>query len=106
MEFTTFVRKPFVVEAVEVTEDNIAEIAGHLGTLETKEDGTPYIQVERRPFLNIKEVTPGYWMTMMGNNIRCYSKLVFEKQFIQSTPDIEVLCKTLINDSNDKEDVE
>ncbi len=53
MEFTTFVRKPFTVDAVEVTEENIAEIAELVGVLRQKEDGAPYIHVDRRLIPNI-----------------------------------------------------
>ncbi len=42
---TTYVRKPFLVDAVEITEENIAELASFVGTLQTKDDGTIYIQV-------------------------------------------------------------
>lgn len=84
MEFTEFVRKPFVVEAVEVTEENIADVAEFVGTLRTKDDGTPYIQVDRRLIPNIYRVYPGFWMTRMGDNIRCYSKRIFEEQFIEN----------------------
>ena len=96
MDFTTFVRKPFVVEAVEITEDNIAEVAKHVGKLKEKEDGTPYILVNRKLFPNFVRVELGFWMTKMDDNIRCYSNYVFKKQFIESSPDIEVMCKTLI----------
>lgn len=83
MEFTKFVRKPFMVEAVEVTEENIAEIAKLVGKLRHKDDGSPYIHVDRRLFPNLYSVHPGFWMTKMGDNIRCYSKPVFNKQFIE-----------------------
>jgi len=43
MEFQTFVRKPFVVEAIEVTVENINDISEFVGTMRTKDDGTPYI---------------------------------------------------------------
>jgi hypothetical protein len=89
MEFTNFVRKPFVVEAVEVTEDNIEEVAEYVGTLRKKDDGTPYIQVDRRLIPNVFRVFPGFWMTRMGDNIRCYSKRVFTDQFTVITPDIK-----------------
>ncbi len=89
MDFTTFVRKPFTVEAVEVTEENIAEIAEFVGTLRQKDDGTPYIHVDRRLIPNIYRVFPGFWMTKMDDSVRCYSKQIFKKQFIESTPDIE-----------------
>lgn len=88
MEFTTFVRKPFRVEAVEVTAENISDIAGFVGTLRHKDNGTPYIQVDRRLVPNVFRVYPGFWMTKMGDNIRCYAKRVFEEQFIANTDEI------------------
>lgn len=95
MDFITFIRKPFVVEAVEVTEDNIAEIAELVGTLQKKEDGTSYIEVNRDMFRNIKQISPGFWMTMMGGNIRCYSRPVFKKQFMETNDHIKVWIETL-----------
>lgn len=89
MEFTEFVRKPFVVEAVEVTTDNIEEIAEFVGTLRKKDDGTPFIQVDRRLIPNVFRVFPGFWMTRMGDNIRCYSKRIFTDQFTEITPEIK-----------------
>lgn len=83
MDFTTFVRKPFVVEAVEITEDNIEEIATYVGTIMKKEDGSPYIQVDRRLIPNILTVYPGFWLTRMGGNTRCYSPRVFNEQFVE-----------------------
>jgi hypothetical protein len=88
MDTITFVRKPFTVEAVEVTVENIAEIAEFVGTLREK-DGKPYIQVDRRLVPNIYHVYPGFWMTKMGDNIRCYSKRVFSQQFVPSTEQIQ-----------------
>ncbi len=96
MEFTTFVRKPFMVEAVEVTEDNISEIAPLVGALREKEDGTHYIHVDRRLFPNIFRVDPGFWMTKMGDNLRCYSKAVFTKQFVAiDDEDVEMWSNSL-----------
>lgn len=89
MEYASYVRKPFLIEAVEVTAENIGEVAQFVGTLRKKENGTPYIQVDRRLVPSIFRVYPGFWMTRMDGNIRCYSKRTFQEQFIQSTPDIE-----------------
>jgi hypothetical protein len=89
VDFTTFVRKPFTVSAVEVTEDNIAEVAELIGTLRKKENGVPFIQVNRRLVPNLYRVYLGFWVTKMDDNIRCYSKRIFKQQFIESTPDIE-----------------
>ncbi len=89
MEFTTYVRKPFTVDAVEITEDNIAEIAERVGTLRQKEDGTSYIQVNRRLVPNIYRVYPGFFMTELDGNVRCYSKRVFESLFVESSEEVE-----------------
>ena len=89
MEFDKFIRKPFVVNAVLITEQNIAEVAEYIGTLRTAKDGSRYIQVNRRLIPYLLEVFPGYWMTRMGDKIRCYSDEVFEDQFTEITPDIQ-----------------
>lgn len=95
MEFVTFVRKPFIVEAVEVTEENIAELAEMIGTLRQKENGTPYIAVNRRLVPNLFRVYLGFWVTKMGDNVRCYSKRIFTQQFIESTSEVSEWVKYL-----------
>lgn len=99
MDFTTFVRKPFTVEAVEVTRENIAEIAPLVGTLKEKDDGTPYIHVDKRLVPNIFRVYPGFWMTKMNDNIRCYSKRIFLEQFIENTDEISALASQMMASS-------
>jgi hypothetical protein len=89
MNFTTFVRKPFVVDAIEVTTDNIAEVSKYVGDLREKEDGTPYILVDRRLVPNVDRVFPGFFMTKMGENVRCYSRKIFKEQFIIQTDEIK-----------------
>lgn len=89
MQFTTFVRKPFVVEAVEVTTENIAEVAKYVGDLREKEDGTPYILVDRRLVPNVFKVYPGFYMTKMGENVRCYSRKIFRDQFTEQSDEIK-----------------
>lgn len=89
LDFSTYVRKPFTVEAVEVTEENIGEIARFVGELkQKKEDGTPYIFVDRRLVPNVYRVYPGFFMTRMGDHIRCYSRAVFNQQFTAATTEI------------------
>lgn len=100
MEFTNFVRKPFVVSAVEVTKENIAEIATFIGEFREKDDGTPYIQVDRRLIPNIFRVYPGFWMTKMGDNVRCYSKRVFTEQFVEITSEIEDWVRFMNDEPN------
>lgn len=88
MEFTTFVRKPFVVEAVEITAENITEVAKYIGDVREREDGTQYILVDRRLVPNVFKVYPGFFMTKMGENIRCYSRKIFKEQFVEEDESI------------------
>lgn len=97
MEYKTFIRKPFIIEAVEITEDNLEEAAEFIGTLRKKDDGTPFIQVDRRLIPNIDRVYPGFWMTRMGYNIRCYSKRIFEEQFVEATVEVQDWVKFINN---------
>jgi hypothetical protein len=83
MEFKSFVRKPFVVQAVEVTVDNIHEVAKYVGDVREREDGTLYILVDRRLVPNVFRVYPGFFMTKMGENVRCYSRKIFREQFVE-----------------------
>ena len=90
MDFKPYVRKPFLVEAVEVTTENMEEIAKYVGEMKEKDDGTPYILVDRRLVPNVFRVFPGYFMTRMGDHIRCYTRKIFHEQFTESTPEIVV----------------
>ena len=88
MEFKHFVRKPFLVEAIEITTENIHELSDLIG--EFKEDHTgPYIEADPDKVPTVTKVTPGYWLTRMGKNVRCYSNRIFTEQFMESTPSIE-----------------
>lgn len=91
MDYTTFVRKPFTVEAVEITAENMAELAQFIGVIETEEDGTPFIKVDHSKVpTKVYRVFVGYWMTKMTygktTQIRCYSPKIFRQQFVESTP--------------------
>ena len=97
MDFTTFVRKPFMVDAVEITAENIAEAAKYIGDLREKEDGTAYILVDPRLVPNVSYVYPGFYMTKMGENVRCYSRKIFREQFVAQTPSMEPWIK-MMND--------
>lgn len=89
MELNKYVRKPFLIEAVEVTKENIGEVAKLVGTLRQKNNGDPYIQVDRLLVPSVDRVYPGFWMTKMSGNIRCYANKTFLSQFVPSTPEIE-----------------
>lgn len=100
MEFATFVRKPFVVEAIEVTTENIGEVAKYVGDLREKEDGTPYILVDRRLVPNVFRVYPGFFMTKMGENVRCYSRKIFKEQFTEQNDSIKAWIEFMAGDGS------
>lgn len=86
---TEFVRKPFVVKVIEVTIDNMEELNEKykLGTLEKKDDGTPYLALPARKGGSTFRVFAGYLVVDMGKNARCYSRKVFYQQFEAITPE-------------------
>lgn len=88
MDFVPFVRKAFVVDAVEVTLENIEEIAKLVGEIRY-ENEKPYIHVNPNVVVGVRRAFPGYWMTRMGDNLRLYNKRVFFKMFCPNTPEIE-----------------
>lgn len=84
VKFTKFVRKPFEIEAVEITSDNIEQIAPMVGRLDKdQKTNTPFIEVNKELVPNMTRVWPGYWLTKMGDNIRCYASRVFADQFME-----------------------
>jgi len=99
MEMTEFIRKPFLIEAIQITEENIFELAKKIGTVHYDEEtNAPYIQVDRRLIPNLYRVYPGYWLTKFGNKSRCYAGKVFEEEFIASTPARLELFNDLVNE--------
>lgn len=89
LEYKEYIRKPFVVEAVLITEENIKEIAKFVGKTETSEDGTIFIRVDPELVPNVTRVFPGHYMTRMGDHIRCYTPKVFFDQFTEMTPPVK-----------------
>lgn len=81
MNYSTFVRRPFTVSAVEITEDNIAEIANHIGKLMINGEGDTFISLDRRVIPNVGKAYIGWFLTLMSGNYRCYAPRVFHEQF-------------------------
>lgn len=92
MEFATFIRKPFEVEAIEVTADNIKDLAKQfrIGKVKYSDDGVPYIVVDQERVPNVEKVWPGYYVTKVGKtNVRCYTHKIFFSQFVETTEEID-----------------
>lgn len=89
MEFIKFIRRPFEVDALEITEENIREVAKLIafGNVR-KKDGAHFIIVDRRIIPGgIERVYPGWFLTKMGNNYRCYAPTLFNAQFLENAPE-------------------
>ena len=85
MEMTEFIRKPFVIEAVQITNENIDEVAKEIGFLSKTDNGEKFIIVDRNTVPVVRHVYIGYWMTRYGHRIRCYTPRSFLNQFIPLT---------------------
>lgn len=100
MDFNDYVRNPFLVKAVEVTTENMEELARtlHIGEVKTNpKDGTPYIAVDRRVVPNVYKVYPGYFVTVLDDKIRCYNRRLFFEQFSVATEEIVNWVREVIN---------
>lgn len=87
MQYIEVIRKPFILEAIEITTDNIEELAALVGTLKHKEDGTPFIQLNRQVIPGpLYRAFPGFWLTKVNDNHRCYAPKVFHKEFGELDP--------------------
>lgn len=76
----TYVRRPFQVQAFEITQDNIAELAPHVGEL-CDDNGTPFIKSDKKKVGNNFKVWPGFFATVLKGHVRCYSRKSFFEQF-------------------------
>jgi hypothetical protein len=89
MEFLKFVRKPFMIEAVQITEENMDELCKLIGHEVRPKGDTRFIVVNKHIVPNGYRAYVGWWVTKMGDNLRCYPNRVFIDQFIPYGPEWE-----------------
>jgi hypothetical protein len=89
------------VDAVEITAENIEEVAPFIGDLRTQGDGTPYILVDPRLVPSVPKVYIGFFMTKIGDNVHCYSRRIFRDQYLKHTPEIQGWLDYLTGDNAD-----
>jgi hypothetical protein len=93
-----YVRKPFYVQAAQVTEENITQVARWC-------EGT--ILIDERPYIKVKVKRPlaerqtrafvGDWVLSSGNGYKVYTQASFEKNFEDFNENL-----TLTNATNEK----
>lgn len=84
METIKFTRKPFDVDAVQVTTDNIAEVAAWCqGSVEAENDAQ-YIKVRVIRVLNERQTKAfiGDWVLYAGTGYKVYTDRAFKKSFV------------------------
>lgn len=80
--YQKYARIPFEIDAVEITKENIDEVAQYIGELRQTDEGETYIWSDPRLVAgNARRVWPGFYMTRMDDRTRCYSGRTFLKQF-------------------------
>lgn len=83
MIFQDYVRTPFAIKAIEVTEDNFEDVAAFCGkSIEVTSKGDRYIFVNRRIIPTGSKIFVGWWITLMDDNVRCYPPRSFNSQFV------------------------
>jgi hypothetical protein len=81
MAFRRVIRRPFSVEAVEVTKKNLDEIATRTGEIKETPDGRRFIETDRKLVPNVFRIYPGFWLTRLDGNLRAYSAKTFREMF-------------------------
>ena len=91
LKYETFVRTPFKIEAVEVTDENLNQIADMLGSkvFTDTRTGNNFIGVDNDKMPGIYRIYAGFWVTKMGHRYRAYSQQRFLKEFIRLTDGVE-----------------
>lgn len=83
MNFQNYVRTPFAIKALEVTEENFEDVAAFCGkSIEVTSKGDRYIFVNRRIIPTGSKIFVGWWITLMDDNVRCYPPRSFNSQFV------------------------
>lgn len=81
-----FIRVPFVVKAVEVTEENLSSVAKWCnGEVRTNEKGVNYIKVHVRRPLNVRQTQAfvGDYVLSAGTGFKVYTSKAFKTSFVQ-----------------------
>lgn len=91
LDYEIFVRAPFKIEAVEVTDENIYDIAEMLGSkiFSDTRTGNIFIGVDHEQMPGIYRIYAGFWVTRMGHRFRAYSQQRFLKEFVKLTDGVQ-----------------
>lgn len=82
-----YLRKPFEVEAVQVTEENITDVADWCdGEIRHTADRQPFVKVQVHRPLTTRQTRAfvGDWVLFAGRSYKVYTAKAFEGAFVKS----------------------
>jgi hypothetical protein len=90
IEFTPYIRKPYRVDALKVTGNNIHVVAELIeGTVETAQDGKTFIRTHRKVVKNVDNIWPGFFLTKVRKKTLAYPSRLFYRNYVEPTEDVE-----------------
>jgi hypothetical protein len=96
VETDNYARKPFVVEGIRVTEENLSDIAdwcgGEVRTSTTMSENKRYVKVRVHHPLSDRQTKAyvGDWVLFSGNGYKVYTDAAFQKSFEETQLKLEV----------------
>lgn len=100
MQTTKFTRRPFDVDAVQVTADNIDEVAKWCqGDVNTDTEGNQYVKVRVLRVLNERQ-TQAYvtdWVLYAGTGYKVYTDKAFKKSFDEKAEELRTVGEPSIS---------
>ena len=98
LQTTKFTRKPFEVDAVQVTAENIEEVAKWCQGELTTDDGQPCIKVRVLRALNPRQTMAfvGDWVLYAGTGYKVYIDRAFKKAFVEKTEELRTVKEPTI----------
>ena len=103
MKTDTYIRKPFEVDAIQVTVENMAEVAKWCqGTVRSSADGK-YIKVRVMRPANVRQSQAfvGDWVLYAGTGYKVYGDRAFQKSFQQSVVYTEADAKAQVSSTEE-----
>ena len=89
IQMEDYSRRPFSITAVQITEENLEEIAALISASVTTTPHTRFIDVNPSIIQGIGVIKPGWWITLMEGSYRAYTNDVFHRLFKADVPHVD-----------------
>lgn len=94
LQIESYLRKPFQIEAVKVTEDNMVKVAEWCGGDVFADDPGAYIKVRVYRALNVRQTQAfvGDWVLYAGTGYKVYTDKAFHNSFTPLNEEADLLA--------------